>query len=53
MFESLNILPPSCQMDGVQEETWCIVNTPSVNFNFKLFICHFPQGLQYNAWHVT
>jgi hypothetical protein len=46
MFESLDTPPPSCQMDGVQEEMWCIVNTPSLNFNFRLSIHHFPRGLQ-------
>jgi hypothetical protein len=59
IFESLGIPPPSCQMDGVQEEMWCIVNTPFVNFNFMLFTRHFPQGPQHihtftmshNAWH--
>jgi hypothetical protein len=29
-------------MDGAQEETWCIVNIPSVNFNFRLFTRPFP-----------
>jgi hypothetical protein len=59
MFESLGTSPPSCQMDGVQEVTWCIVNTPSINLNFRLFTRHFPQGLQHtqasamshNVWH--
>jgi hypothetical protein len=58
-FESLGTPPPSCQMDGAQEETWYIVNTPFLNLNFRLFTHHFPQGLQhihasamsYNAWH--
>jgi hypothetical protein len=58
-FESLGTLPPSCQMDSVQEETWYIVNTPSLNFNFKLFTRHFPRGLQHahasamshNTWY--
>jgi hypothetical protein len=58
-FESLGTPLLSCQMDGVQEEMWCIVNTPSLNFNFKLFIRHFLQGLQHthtsamshNVWH--
>jgi hypothetical protein len=58
-FESLDTPPPSCQMDGTQEETWCIVNTPSINFNLRLFTRHFPRGYQhihtstmsYNAWH--
>jgi hypothetical protein len=59
MFESLGILPPSCQMDGAQEEMWYIVNTPSLNLNFRLFTRHFPQGFQHthastmshNVWH--
>jgi hypothetical protein len=42
-IESLGTPPPSCQMDGAQEEMWCFVNTPSVNFNFRLFICHFHE----------
>jgi hypothetical protein len=58
-FASLDTPPPSCQMDGIQEETWYIVNTPSLKLNFRLFTCHFPQGLQHthasamshNAWH--
>jgi hypothetical protein len=58
-FESLGIPPPSWQMDGAQEEMWSIVNTLSLNLNFKLFICHFSQGFQHiyasamshNVWH--
>jgi hypothetical protein len=58
-FESLGTPPPSCQMDGAQEGIWCIVNTPFLNFNFRLFTGHFPRGLQYthasamshNVWH--
>ena len=46
-FESLGTPPPSYQMESAQEETWCIVNTPSLNFNFRLFTHHFPQGFQY------
>jgi hypothetical protein len=46
-FESLGTPLLSCQMDGVQEETWCTVNTPSLNLNFRLFICYFPQGLRH------
>jgi hypothetical protein len=59
MFESLGAPPPSCQMDSAQEEMWCIVNIPFVNFNFRLFTHHFPRGFQHthasamshNAWH--
>jgi hypothetical protein len=58
-FESLGTPSPSCKMDGTQEETCCIVNTPFLNLNFRLFTCHFPQGLQHahasamshNVWH--
>jgi hypothetical protein len=59
MFESPGIPPPSCQMDGVQEETWCLVNTPSLNLNFRLFTRHLLRGrhhtqasvMSHNAWH--